>query len=96
MDWPALFLQRCACSQTANYGPEDVIRPNVSFTVDSVALVVQFFNTGSITLIAGPKSIYDADGTSLAVYRPGSGGTGLLASPCVLAGRPAAPDTGRA
>ena len=89
-----VLFRRGDCSQTANYGPEDVIRPNVSFTVDSVALVVQFFNTGSITLTAGPKSIYDADGTSLAVYRPGSGGTGLLAACAVLAGPPGAPDTG--
>lgn len=89
-----VLFSRGDCTQRANYGPDDVIRPNVSFTVDSVALVLHFFNTDSITLTAGPKSIYDADGTSLAVYRPGSGGSGLLAACAVLAGPPGAPDTG--
>lgn len=95
LSYNVVIFRRGECSATASYGPDDVIRPNFSFTLDSRAtLVLTFFNTDSITLTPGPKSIYDADGTSLAVYRPGSGGSGLLAACAVLSATPGAPDTG--
>jgi len=95
LSYNVVIFRRGDCSLTANYGPDDVIRPNFSFTLEtSGPLVLQFFNTDSITLLPGPKSIYDADGTSLAVYRPGSGGSGLLAACAVLSAPPGPPDTG--
>lgn len=95
LTYNVVIFRRGDCSATASYGPGDVIRPNFSFTLDSRAsLVLQFFNTDSITLLPGPKSIYDADGTSLAVYRPGSGGSGLLAACAELSTPPGPPDTG--
>jgi hypothetical protein len=95
LTYNVVIFRRGDCSETANYGPDDVIRPSFSFTLDSqAALVLQFFNTDSITLLPGPKSIYDADGTSLALYRPGSGGSGLLAACAVLSAPPGAPNTG--
>jgi hypothetical protein len=90
-----VIFRRGNCSETASYGPDDVIRPDFPLTLDSrEGLVLQFYNTDSITLLPGPKSIYDADGTSLAVYRPGSGGSGLLAACAVLSAPPGAPNTG--
>lgn len=95
LTYNVVLFRRGDCSETASYGPDDVIRPSFSFALDSRAtLVLQFFNTDSITLLPGPKSIYDADGTSLALYRPGSGGSGLLAACAVLSAQPGAPDTG--
>ncbi|GMV87005.1 MAG: hypothetical protein AMXMBFR80_28580 [Dehalococcoidia bacterium] len=95
LTYSVVIFRRGNCSETASYGPDDVIQPSYSFTLDRPSmLVLEFFNTGSITLTPGPKSIYDADGTSLAVYRPGSGGSGLLAACAVLSATPGAPDTG--
>ncbi|MGD9934985.1 MAG: hypothetical protein AB7T37_14900 [Dehalococcoidia bacterium] len=90
-----VLFRRGNCSATANYGPDDVIRPNFSLELlERAGLVLTFFNTDSITLTSGPKSIYDADGTSLAIYRPGSGGSGLRAACAVLSSPPDVPNTG--
>lgn len=57
--------------------------------------MLTFWNTDLISLTPGaPNSIYDANGAALAVYRPGSGGSGLRAACAILAGPPGAPDTG--
>lgn len=92
-----VLFRRGDCAATATYGPADVFPRDDRFTLDEDAattLVLTFFNTDDITITPGPKSIYDADGTSLAVYRPGSGGSGLLAACAVLAAPPGAPSTG--
>lgn len=90
-----VLFRRGNCSATASYGPDDVIRPNFSLELtERAGLVLTFFNTDSMTLTPGPKSIYDADGTSLAIYRPGSGGSGLRAACAVLSSPPGAPSTG--
>ncbi|MCC7363071.1 MAG: hypothetical protein IT303_01770 [Dehalococcoidia bacterium] len=53
--------------------------------------VLVFFNTDLISLHAGAaNSIADRDGTSLAIYRPGSGGSGLRAA-CGRLGEPPGP-----
>lgn len=92
-----VLFRRGNCSASADWGPDDVILPNFPLELDPQAattLVLHFFNTTSITLTPGPRSIYDADGTFLAVYRPGSGGSGLLAACAALASPPGAPGTG--
>ncbi|MEX0783204.1 MAG: hypothetical protein WD557_11180 [Dehalococcoidia bacterium] len=58
------------------------------------ALVLHFFNTDAISITEGPRTIYDADGTSLAIYRSGDAGPSLRAACAVLVGPPGAPNTG--
>lgn len=95
LSYNVVLFRRGDCTATASFGPEDVIRPNYPFALPRLGgLVLTFFNTASITLSPGPRSIHDADGTSLAVYRPGSGGNGLLAACAVLASAPRAPASG--
>lgn len=92
-----VLFRRGDCSATATYGAADALPRDDRFTLDEDAattLVLTFFNTDDITITPGPKSIYDADGTSLAVYRPGSGGSGLLAACAELSTPPGPPDTG--
>lgn len=92
-----VLFRRGDCAATATYGPADVFPRDDRVTLDedaATSLVLTFFNTDDITITPGPKSIYDADGTSLAVYRPGSGGSGLLAACAELAAPPGAPGTG--
>ncbi len=92
-----VLFRRGDCAATATYGPADAFPRDDRFTLDEDAattLVLTFFNTDDITITPGPKSIYDADGTSLAVYRPGSGGSGLLAACAELSTPPGPPDTG--
>lgn len=92
-----VLFRRGDCAATATYGPADAFPRDDRFTLGEDAattLVLTFFNTDDITITPGPKSIDDADGTSLAVYRPGSGGSGLLAACAELSMPPGPPDTG--
>jgi hypothetical protein len=92
-----VLFRRGDCAATASFGPADVIASlPLQLEERSVGyLVLYFFNTRSMSLsTAEPNTIYDADGTSLAIYRPGSGGSGLKAACAVLAAAPGAPVVG--
>lgn len=88
----------CAPMATASYGPADAYpdeSPLQSFTLDERAgLVLTFFNTRAVTLTPGPSSLFDADGTSLALYRPGDSGAGPVACAELSAAPARPPDTG--
>jgi hypothetical protein len=88
----------CASAATAGYGPADAYAddsPLQTFTLDERAgLVLTFFNTRAITITPGPYSLFDADGTSLALYRPGDGGAGPVACAELSGAPPGPPDTG--
>jgi hypothetical protein len=91
-----IVYDRADCSYTANPVAEEVLL-QAQIGPDEgagTALVLHFFNTTAIAITGGPRSIYDADGTSLAIYRPGDAGPVLRAACAVLAGNPGAPDTG--
>lgn len=92
-----VLFRRGDCAATASFSPGDVISSlPLQLEERSVGyLVLYFFNTRSISLSPGASNtVYDADGTSLAVYRPGSGGSGLKAACAVLAPGPGVPVTG--
>jgi hypothetical protein len=76
----------CGPTGTRDLGPADLLAqfhiPG-DLNVGS-GLSLWFFNTDRFSL-TGPKSIYDSDGAVLAIYRPGSGGSGLRAACAVLA-----------
>jgi hypothetical protein len=76
----AVLFRRGDCSQTAANGPEDALG-SFAFRLDEKGgLVLVFFNSRLIGITPGaPNSIYDADGTSLAVYSPGDSGAGPIA-----------------
>lgn len=97
LTYNVVIFRRGNCAATDTYGPSDVI---VQFPIEQgtqgvATLTLQFANTDRISIVgSGTNSIYDADGTSLAIYRPGSGGSGLKAACAVLAAPPGAPATG--
>jgi hypothetical protein len=91
-----IVYDRADCSYTANPVAEEVLL-QAQIGPDEgagTALVLHFFNTTAIAITGGPRSIYDADGTSLAIYRPGDAGPVLRAACAVLAAPLGAPDTG--
>jgi hypothetical protein len=86
----------CSPSATRTYtAPNDVIQ---SFPLDlgpqsASYLGLSFFNTRLISIVGdAPNSIYDADGTSLAIYRPASPSAGWSA--CASLSAPGAPAGG--
>jgi hypothetical protein len=89
-----IIRQRAACDDSG--GLVGQLKPPLSLDADSASyLVLTFWNTDLVSLTPGaPNSIYDADGAALAVYRPGSGGSGLRAACAILSGPPGAPGTG--
>jgi len=89
-----IIRQRAACDDSG--GLVGQLKPPLALDADSASsLVLIFWNTDLVSLTPGaPNSIYDADGAALAVYRPGSGGSGLRAACAILSGPPGVPATG--
>lgn len=92
-----VLFRRGDCATSSSWGPADVI---ASMRLEQGAegastLALHFFNTRSISLTPGaPNTVYDADGTWLAIYRPGDSGSGLLAACGALTQALGAPGTG--
>jgi hypothetical protein len=76
----AVLFRNGDCSKTATFGPGDALGSFPFTLTERSGLVLTFFNTRVISITAGsPNSIYDSDGTSLAVYVPGDSGIGPVA-----------------
>lgn len=90
----AVVFRNGNCANTASFGPDDVLVSSQFELKEQAGLVLWFFNTRAIGIKDGAaNTIYDADGTSLALYVPGDSGAGPIA--CARLDRqPGAPAAG--
>jgi hypothetical protein len=73
---------------TGDFGPGDVLAQFPLEQPEPAGLVLHIFETHSFSILPGAvNTLLDANGGTLAIYRPGSGGSGLLAA-CADVGQP--------
>lgn len=86
------LFPRGVCPQSREFQIGDVIIGTFAFELEELGseLVLVFRNTVGISILPGPMSIYDEDGASLAMFSARR----TLTACAVLAGPPAAPESG--